>query len=219
VTQFDRFQPLLYTLIIVSVMSASCAREPESPTSVKESVTSSGTYIQPAMSTAGLERCSDVQPPLVTDLEVRQALELDEPPARTPFRDPVFGTCLVRVTDRKADLADGDASAGLKNEYSRVQSFNADGSRILVRGIDGSWYVYDASSLQPLERVPIDIDPRWSATDPAAIYYSSETRLMSYNIVTGEHTTVHDFAAVAPGSLMVWTRYEGSPSADGRTWS
>jgi len=170
------------------------------------------------MSTAGLERCSDIQPPLVTDLEVRQALELDEPPARTPFRDPVFGTCLVRVTDRKADLADGDASAGLKNEYSRVQSFNADGSRILVRGIDGTWYVYDASSLQPLERVPIDIDPRWSVTDPVAIYYSSETRLMSYNIVTGEATTVRDFAAEVPGSLMVWTRYEGSPSWDGRYW-
>jgi hypothetical protein len=218
VTQFDRFQPLLYTLIIVSVMNASCAREPESPTSVDEPVTSSGTSTQPAMSTAGLERCSDIQPPLVTDLEVRQALALDEPPARTPFRDPVFGTCLVRVTDRKVDLADGDASAGLKNEYSRVQSFNADGSRILVRGIDGTWYVYDASSLQPLERVPIDIDPRWSATDPALIYYSSKTRLMSYNIVTGESTTVRDFAAEVPGSLMVWTRYEGSPSWDGRYW-
>ena len=80
------------------------------------------------------------------------APDLAEPAARSPFRDPVFGTCLVRVTDRQADLTSGDESRGLKNEYSRVQSFNADGSRILVRGTEGEWFLYDASSLQPLGR-------------------------------------------------------------------
>jgi len=63
---------------------------------------------------------------------------MEEPVARVPFRDPVFGTCVVRVTDRHADLAPGDSSPGLKNEYSRVQSFNADGSRILVTGLEGA---------------------------------------------------------------------------------
>ncbi|MDZ4063893.1 MAG: hypothetical protein U1E22_04415, partial [Coriobacteriia bacterium] len=100
----------------------------------------------------------------------------------------------------------------------RVQSFNADGSRLLARGIDGTWYVYDAASLQPLRQVPLDIDPRWSASNPNLIYYSSETRLMSYDLSTGETAAVHDFAADAPGAVMVWTRYEGSPSADGRYW-
>ncbi|MBU2611272.1 MAG: hypothetical protein KJ606_10070 [Chloroflexi bacterium] len=175
---------------------------------------------------SGPSLCSDPQPPFVTDFEVRQAPSLPEPAARVPFRDPVFRTCLVRVTDRRADLAEGDASAGLKNEYSRVQSFNADGTRLLARGIAGAWYVYDAASLQPLGQVPLDVDPRWSASNPNLIYYSSETRLMSYDLSAGETSTVHDFAADpstgsgqdAPGAIMVWTRYEGSPSADGRYW-
>jgi hypothetical protein len=41
---------------------------------------------------------------------------------------------------------------------------------------------------------------------------------MSSNLQTGSTATVHDFAADVPGAIMVWTRYEGSPSADGRTW-
>ena len=72
--------------------------------------------------------CSSPQPALVTDTEVRQTPEAPEPPARVPYRDPVFGTCQVRLTDRLADVDPEDPSAGLKNEYSRVQSFNADDS-------------------------------------------------------------------------------------------
>jgi len=144
---------------------------------------------------------------------------MDEPPARTPFRDPVFGSCLVRVTDRHTDLSTDDTSAGLKNEYSRVQSFNADGSLILVRGIEATWYLYSAATLRPLGQLPIDIDPRWSATDPNIIFFSSETRLISYNTQTGETAAVHEFANDLPGkNAMVWTRYEGSPSFDGRYW-
>ncbi len=162
--------------------------------------------------------CTDPQPPFVTGLEVYQTPQMEEPQARLPFRDPVFGMCMVRVTDRRADLAPDDASAGLKNEYSRVQSFNADGSLILVRGIEATWYVYSASSLRPLSQVPIDVDPRWSATDPFVLYYASDSRLMSYDLHAGTIAAVHDFAADAPGAIMVWTRYEGSPSFDGRYW-
>ncbi|MBM3152289.1 MAG: hypothetical protein FJZ96_08850 [Chloroflexi bacterium] len=162
--------------------------------------------------------CADPQPALVTGFEVRHPPRLDEPAARAPFRDPVFGSCLVRITDRRADPAAGDESPGLKNEYSRVQSFNADGSLILVRGAEATWYVYASATLQPLGQVPLDAEPRWSANDPLIIYYSSETRLMSYDLRTGTTSTVHDFSEEAPGSVMVWTRYEGSPSADGRYW-
>ncbi len=164
--------------------------------------------------------CPDPQPPFITDLDVRQTPDLPEPAARVPFRDPVFGTCLVRVTDRQADLSPDDPSAGLKNEYSRVQSFNADGSRVLVRSIDGNWYLYDAATFQPLGQLPIEVDPRWDASDPDLIYYSDETRLMAYNLRGGEQTLVHDFASDFPGQSLaaVWTRYEGSPSLDGRYW-
>jgi hypothetical protein len=164
--------------------------------------------------------CPDPYPPLVTDLEVRQTPDLPEPAARAPFRDPVFGTCLVRVTDRQADLSADDPSAGLKNEYSRAQSFNADGSRILVRSIEANWYLYDAQTLQPLGQLPLGVEPRWDASNLNLLYFSEETRLMAYDVQSGEQSLVHDFAADFPGQPLaaVWTRYEGSPSLDGRYW-
>ena len=119
---------------------------------------------------------------------------MPEPPARVPFRDPSFGTCLVRVTDRTTDLSPDDPSVGLKNEYARVQSFNADGSRVLVRGIEGTWYLYDAETLQPLEELPLVAEPRWDAANPDLVYFSDETCLMAYDVGTGDETLVHEFA-------------------------
>ena len=156
----------------------------------------------------------------MTDFEVRQTPSLSEPPARVPFRDPVFGTCVVRVTDRTADLSPDDESAGLKNEYSRVQSFNADGSRLLARGIEGTWYLYDAATLQPLDELPLAVEPRWDAADPDLLYFSDETRLMAYDLRSGKRALIHEFAGDFSGQTLaaVWTRYEGRPSADGRYW-
>lgn len=164
--------------------------------------------------------CPGPQPALVTDFAVRQAPALPEPQPRLPFRDPVFGACMVRVTDRGNDLSPGDASAGLKNEYSRVQSFNADGSRILVRGIDATWYLYDARALQPLGQLPLAVDPRWDAIDPDLIYHLDGARLLVYRVSTGQDMLVHDFTGDFPGQSLaaVWTRYEGSPSLDSRYW-
>jgi hypothetical protein len=106
------------------------------------------------------------------------------------------------------------------NEYARVQAFNADGSRLLIYGTEGAWYVYDAQSLQPLEQVPLGDEPRWDAADPQLIFYLGETRLMSYRLDTAMASVVHDFAEDLPGQALaaVWTRHEGSPSADRRIW-
>lgn len=167
-----------------------------------------------------LALCADPQPALVVDFEVYQTPDLPEPSPRTPFRDPIFGTCLVRVTDRAADILPGDESGGLKNEYSRVQSFNADGSLLVARGTEATWYLYDAASLQPLGELPIDVEPRWDASDPDVITFVEEARLMAFNVRSGERYVVHDFDGDLPGRSvdMVWTRYEGSPSFDGRYW-
>ncbi len=164
--------------------------------------------------------CSDQPTRFITDFQVRQPLTLAEPKARVPFRDPIFGTCLVRVTDRKTDVSKDDRSTGMKNEYSRVQSFNADGSRLLVRGLEATWYVYDAQTLQPLMQVPLETDPRWDAANPQLLYYSDGTRLMAYHLDHKQQSVVHDFAADLPGKKLaaVWTRYEGSPSIDSRYW-
>jgi hypothetical protein len=124
------------------------------------------------------------------------------------------------VTDRRADLAADDESRGLKNEYARVQSFNADESLILVYGTGGEWFLYDARSLQPLGQMPIGDEPRWDADDPNTLYYVDETRLSAYNLASGEQRELRDFAGVLPGTDLtaVWTRYEGRPSMDTRYW-
>ncbi|NIV39696.1 MAG: hypothetical protein GWN58_62900 [Anaerolineae bacterium] len=157
---------------------------------------------------------------LVTDLDIYPVPDLAEPAPREWFVDPTFGTCLVRVTDRGKDLSAGDESQGMVNEYARVQAFNSDGSRLLAHSTEGGWYLYDAQTLQPLEELPLAIEPRWDAEDPALIYYNDEMRLMSYDLTSGTRTQVHDFAAEFPGQELgaVWTKFEGSPSRDRRYW-
>ena len=157
---------------------------------------------------------------LVSSIAIHPAPDLTEPAPRQWFTDPAFGTCLVRVTDRANDTSPDDTSIGLVNEYARVQSFNADGSRLLVYGTDGAWYLYDAQSLLPLGQLPLEVEPRWDADDPNLVYYSDETRLMSYNVQTAEQTEIHDFADDFPGQdlVAVWMRYEGSPTRDRRYW-
>jgi hypothetical protein len=154
------------------------------------------------------------------DLTVRQAPAMQEPPVREPFIDAVFGTRIVRVTDTLTDKSADDVSGGMKNEYSRIEAFNSDGTKFIIRGTAGTWYLYDAATLRPDKRLPIVIDPRWSATDPGVIYFFDETRLMSVNVRTDEVKPVHEFAGDFPGQALaaVWTRYEGSPSLDGRYW-
>jgi len=157
----------------------------------------------------------------VTGTGVHSVPDLDEPIPRQWFTDPAFGTCVVRVTDRGSDLSPGDPSTGLVNEYARVQSFNADESRLLGRGTEGTWYLYDAQTLgPPLAELPLEVEPRWDAYDPNLIYYSDETRLMSYNLQTEGQNLIHEFADDFPGQNLaaVWMRHEGRPSRDSRYW-
>ena len=157
---------------------------------------------------------------LVTDLNIYPVPDLPEPLPRQWLTSTPFGTCVVRVTDRESDLSGDDDSTGMINEYSRVQSFNSDGSRLLARSIEGGWYLYDAKSLQLLGELPLGDEPRWDATDPELIYYTDETWLMAYQVATGAKTEVRDFAGDLPGQELaaVWTRYEGRPSRDRRFW-
>ena len=156
----------------------------------------------------------------LSNFEIHPIPELEEPTARSPFQDPVFGTCLVRVTDRTEDLQVGDRSHGMKNEYSRVQSFNSDGTLFLLYGTEGTWYLYDFTTLRPLRQISIGVEPRWDSSAPNILYFIDETRLMTYNVSSGEQRILHDFAEDFPGQQLsaVWTRYEGSPSLDSRYW-
>lgn len=159
--------------------------------------------------------------PTVTGFEVYQVPNMQEPKAKVPYKDEVFGTYVVRVTDRTTEVADDDESKGMKNEYSRVQSFNVNEQYILVRGTESTWYIYDANTLKPVQsNIPVRDEPRWDSKDPNKLYYNEETKLMVYNVQNKESTLVHDFKDEFPGKnvMTVWSRYEGSPSKDGRYW-
>jgi hypothetical protein len=164
--------------------------------------------------------CPESKSSLISNFQIFQTPLIAEPAVREPFLDPIFGTCIIRVTDREQDLSLDDLSPGLKNEYSRVQSFNADGSLFLLYGTEGTWYLYDANTLHPIHQISIGVEPRWDAKDPDILYFIDETQLMSYNISTSETRLLHDFSKDFPTHNLtaVWTRYEGSPSLDSRYW-
>jgi hypothetical protein len=159
--------------------------------------------------------------------------KLDAPPPATarpskgrPFRDSVFGTCVVRATEHNAEPPRGFARA----DYSRRQAFNADGSRFLVTDDNGSWHLYDAASLAPLgalKGLSGDAEPQWHPDDPGVLYYLPRNgvgmRLHELDVRTGRSRVAADFGDRVrrhwPAAGSVWTRSEGSPSADMRYWA
>ncbi len=141
----------------------------------------------------------------------------------TPYLDPVYGTILNRVTD-----ADNEPPAAMaRNDYSRRQAFNADNTRLIVFAIDGFWHLYDAVTFDHVTRLdggPAgDAELQWHPTNPNLFYYLPNNGGLSinqYDVTTKSTTTVADFTGRLPwaGAARVWTKSEGSPSADGRYW-
>jgi hypothetical protein len=213
--------------LILPGLLAACGPGPvEPPDEPPNEVASRWTPAPEAVAThppvsAAVEDCPGAAAELVTGTAVYAVPSLDEPTPRQWFLDPSFGTCLVRVTDRTQDLLLDDRSPGMVNEYARVQSFNANGSRLLVYGTDGTWYLYDAQMLQPLRQLMLDDEPRWDAADPDRLYFISGSRLMQYDVVSGREDLVRDFYDDLPDKdvAMVWTHHEGSPSRDRRYWA
>ncbi|MBN1565566.1 MAG: hypothetical protein JXA10_17105, partial [Anaerolineae bacterium] len=95
------------------------------------------------------------------------------------------------------------------------------------------WYLYDAHTLQPIQPVQTSLDldePRWDAQNPLRFVFSpwsdaDAPTLMIADVtptaagVTIETHSAHDFAADLPpewNAVVMWRRWEGSPSADGR---
>lgn len=212
---------ILAPLLVVALALQSCGSGP-----ADSEVTDTGEDEEPRVvirlpSTSGEGvGCGSEQRAFITALNVLETPAMGEPDPRRPYVDPVFGTCVVRVTDRFGDLPSDDPSRGIKNEYSRAQSFNVDGSLLVARSIEAFWYLYDAATLEVLGQLPVEVEPRWDGEDPFVLRFFDEARLMALDIESGKRSVVHDFAADFPDRSLtaVWTRYEGSPSRDGRYW-
>lgn len=141
-------------------------------------------------------------------------------PAKGAFvADPVYHTRVRRVSDLAAD---GITSEGLTNEYARADPENADGTRALLRGTDGVWYLYSVPGWQRLRVVSFrnnaDPEPRWHPTNPNVCFFVEGPALWRYDVATDQVALVHDFTDEHPACAVVRTRYEGEPSRDCRYW-
>jgi hypothetical protein len=147
---------------------------------------------------------------------------LPKPAKGRAFADPVYGTCVVRATDHATETA-GFA----RNDYSRRNPFNATGDRFFAYAHDGSWHLYETSTLRhlkALEGLGGDAEPQWDPTDASTLYYLPTNGGMVVNrldVASGQTSVAGDFRGRLPWSRAahVWTKSEGSPSADGRYWA
>lgn len=140
-------------------------------------------------------------------------------------RDPHFGTCIIRASDSKTDSGE----RFMRVDYSRRQSFNANGKSFILASESGSWHLYDTKSLlhlRELRGLSGDAEPQWDPSDPNVVRYFPRNgvgmRIYKQNVVTGEVVVEADLADrlrnIWPRANAAWTKSEGSPSADGRYW-
>ena len=158
---------------------------------------------------------------------------LSKPNKAQIFPEPVYGTCLGRVTDSNDIPVVGPATPageGLVNDYSMRQAFNADSTKLLVYAINGgNWYLYDATTFNFIENLPLsggDNEPQWDPTDPNLLYWLPTNGGLVVNqldVSTNQNTVIGDFTtrvpAIWPTAQHVWTRSKGSPSYNRQYWA
>jgi len=136
------------------------------------------------------------------------------------FADSVYGTTIVRISDKETDNYSGN---GIENEYSRADAENCDGTRIILRGQDGEWYLYDRSNYAMLKHLPDlglgeELEPRWEAAAASRFNYVHGAELRQYDISSDTFMTIHDFTHEYPGASFISTKTEGDASLDRRYW-
>ena len=150
---------------------------------------------------------------------------LERPKKGVGVREPSTGACIVRATDHKLDYPPGGF---LRNDYSRREAFNADNSRYLAFSPDGYWHLYDAANfahLAVLKGLAGDAEPQWNPTDPRRLEFlplNGGTTLKENDVRSNSSRDIADLKKQLPSwghdAEHIWTKSEGSPSADGRYW-
>ena len=160
--------------------------------------------VQPVV--AGTNLCAG----LVTDLRDRP-MALGPKPARgVPFRDPKFGTRIVRITDVEAETG---AVGVRKPMYPTVPAWNADESLMILyqtagfskSGLKSAHLLYDGRTYRMKE--VLDIKPSdlehvyWDPKDPDVFYYPSiahvkgpaASQLIRYTVSTSTKEVIAEF--------------------------
>jgi hypothetical protein len=144
--------------------------------------------------------------PANTSLSYRATPSVACPAYLSPVTDPTLGTTTIRVSN----------IAGVRQSYSRLSAWNADGSKIFLgftypgRMLDGHTYADLGSFAQISGAI-------WSNVDPNKLYgvdaAGNGDRLYSQNATTGALTVLHAFTGF---SNLTIGGYEGAVSDDDR---
>lgn len=145
------------------------------------------------------------------------------------YTDPVYSTRIYKATD----ASDFSGASYVRHDYSRRQAFNADNTRYLGNTSNGYWVLYDANTFKMLSRsgsngslkgLAGDTEAIWHPTDPTKLWYTGNAGGMVWyekNVETDTDTVMANFSGRLPwsGVTSVWTKAEGTSSADGRYWA
>ena len=186
--------------------------------------------------------------PYVDTLELAVQPVVEKPAVGETFIGEDFGATITRLTDSGTRASIYDGGQYVKGDYSRVQSENADGSRLMVLAVnDNSLMQYalanmDGSNITLIDlpndnAAEIDImhdetEARWHPSNPAVIRfiqgqnsYVGGLKVYEYNWQTQEVTVLADLTGKLPAKwgneLYGMTHLEGEYSADGNrlAWS
>ena len=120
-----------------------------------------------------------------------------KPPYLKYYKDPAFGTKVMRITNAR----EGEV---FKPAYSTMQAFNADESMLLLyRGGENAAHVLlDGKTYEPfreLDIIPADIEEVfWSHSDPDTFFYVSKYsqdygHFKKYSVSADKSTKIRDF--------------------------
>ena len=162
-----------------------------------------------AIASLALLIAADVSPAAVASPKVDKGVYAPSPAPLLPaaggtFRDPDFGTQILRLTD----AADGSTN---HVAYSYWPTFNKDSTYLHIsRSGTPTLYQFDPDSFQVVSKGPLFTkntpigtrpgweDSIWSATDPNVLYAHEGPRLWAWNVATKTYTLVKDFTSVLP---------------------
>jgi hypothetical protein len=170
---------------------------------------------------------------VINDFTFYPTPNVPRPPKGITFKDSVFHTDIVRITDAPTDVP-GTKYNYAQPGYPKHDIENADGSKLLIQAYSGSgWHIWNANPpynrIAPITYAPGSsgqpIDFRWDATDPNIGYFEYQAKFWKYDVSTGVRTMLHDFnidfPTLADGSTLssVQMAEEGTPSVDSRYWA
>jgi hypothetical protein len=137
---------------------------------------------------------------LLNDHTVHKQPNIPAPALHQTIRDPVFGTFITRITDP----SQVPKVSRIRHYYSKSDPFNADGTRAIMFGSNGSTWLYDARTWEPITQLSVrssDPEIQWHRTDPNLFYYmrktadSRGTRAMyRFDIRNESQTLLRDFS-------------------------